>query len=144
MWILPVTHVFFVLLLGLRKPLLDLHAFRQTQTALSVYWLIHGGPWLAYETPVLGASWSIPFEFPLYQWLVALLALLHVPLDVAGRLVYFAFYAATLWPLWVFIRSVGLGRVAYLNTAILFMTAPLYLYWSRTFLTESCSLFCCC
>jgi hypothetical protein len=37
----------YVLIAGLWQPLLDIHWFRQTQTALSVYWLIQGGPWLA-------------------------------------------------------------------------------------------------
>ena len=130
----------FVLASGLWQPLLDLHSFRQTQTALSAYWLLRGGPWLAYETPVLGAPWSIPFEFPLYQWIVAIIATTGLPLDGAGRLVAFGFYLATLWPIYILFRAVGLGRIAFLSTGILFMTSPLYLFWSRTFLMESCSL----
>ena len=131
----------FVLASGLWQPLLDLHSFRQTQTALSAYWLLRGGPWLAYETPVLGAPWSIPFEFPLYQWIVAIIATTGLPLDGAGRLVAFGFYLATLWPIYILFRAVGLGRIAFLSTGILFMTSPLYLFWSRTFLMESCALF---
>jgi len=130
-----------VLLRGLWQPLLDMHAFRQTQTAITVYWLVHGGPWLAYETPVLGAQWSIPFEFPVYQWIVAPLAMAGVPLDAAGRIISFLFYVATLWPMALLFRVTGLGRVTFRCTAILFMTAPLYLYWSRTFMPESCALF---
>lgn len=133
-----------VLLAGLWQPLLDMHGFRQSQTALSVYWLLQGGPWLAYETPVVGAPWSIPFEFPIYQWIVALVAATGVPLDGAGRLVAFAFYVATLWPLRLVFRATGLGRSAFLATAVLFMNAPLYLFWSRTFLVESCALFFAC
>ncbi len=68
--------------------LIDRHSFRQTQTAISVRSMLDGGPWLAYETPVLGRPWSIPFEFPTYQWLVALTVLAtHLPLDQAGRVV---------------------------------------------------------
>ena len=130
-----------VLVHSLPQPLLDLHSFRQTQTALTVYWMVHGGPWLAYETPVLGAPWSIPFEFPIYQWAVSLLAAAGIPIDAAGRIISFAFYVATLWPLAVLFRAVGLNRIAFLSTSILFMTAPLYLYWSRAFLVESCALF---
>lgn len=131
----------FVLASGLWQPLLDLHSFRQTQTALSAYWLLRGGPWLAYETPVLGAPWSIPFEFPLYQWVVAIIATTGLPLEGAGRLVAFGFYLATLCPIYILFRAVGLGRIAFLSTGILFMTSPLYLFWSRTFLMESCALF---
>ena len=100
-----ILRAFYVLTLGLGHPLLDMHAFRQTQTALSVYWFTHGGPWLRYETPVLGAPWSIPFEFPLFQWLVSLVVEVGVPIDAAGRIVAFSFYLATLWPLHVLIRA---------------------------------------
>src|SRR5258708_806650 len=68
--------------------LIDRRSFRQTQTAISVRAMLDGGPWLAYETPVLGQPWSIPFEFPTYQWLVALTELAtHLPIDQAGRVV---------------------------------------------------------
>ena len=130
-----------VLASGLWQPPLDMHPFRQTQTALSVYWLIQGGPWFAYETPVLGAPWSIPFEFPLYQWIVAIVAMTGLPIDAAGRIVAFAFYIATLWPINIFFRATGLGRIAFLSTGILFLTAPLYLFWSRTVMIKSCALF---
>ena len=136
-----ILRALFVLASGLWQPLLDLHSFRQTQTALSAYWLLRGGPWLAYETPVLGAPWSIPFEFPLYQWIVAITAKTGLPLDGAGRLVSFGFYLATLGPMYILFRAVGLGRIAFLSTGILFMASPLYLYWSRTFMIESCALF---
>lgn len=52
------------------KPILDMFSFRQTQTAISVLWMIKEGHYLNYQTPVLGFPWSIPFEFPLYQWMV--------------------------------------------------------------------------
>jgi hypothetical protein len=53
---------------------LDLYSFRQTQTAITTYWLGINGFSLNYETPVVGPPWSIPFEFPLYQYMVVLLA----------------------------------------------------------------------
>jgi hypothetical protein len=136
-----VLYAIMVLISGISQPLMDLPSFRQTQTALSVYWLVHGSHWLAYETPVLGAPWPVPFEFPLYQWIVAVLVKVGAPIDPAGRLVSFIFYVATLWPMHVFFRAARLGRIASLSTAILFMTAPLYLYYSRTFMIESCALF---
>ena len=73
---------------GWTHNLLDAHGFRQTQTAISTYYLLKGSSVLAYETPVLGPPWSIPFEFPLYQWLVALaVAVLDLNIESAGRLV---------------------------------------------------------
>lgn len=131
----------YVLLIGIKTPILDNFTFRQTQTALTTYWLTHGGPWFAYETPVLGAPWSIPFEFPVFQLIAAGVASLGVHLDVAGRSVNFAFYLATLWPLGMLSQTLGLSRAGYLATAILYVLSPTYLYWSRTFLIESCALF---
>lgn len=73
---------------GWYHSIFDFHGFRQAQTAISANSILYGGPILHYETPVLGPPWSIPFEFPLYQVLVALLAkLLSSPLDQTGRFV---------------------------------------------------------
>ncbi|WP_277186089.1 hypothetical protein, partial [Caballeronia sp. BR00000012568055] len=43
------------------QPLLGLHAFRQTQTALTSYWACKQGVQLSYWTPVAGFPWAIPF-----------------------------------------------------------------------------------
>jgi hypothetical protein len=139
--ILAISHAIAVLFLGFGNPLLDLHSFRQTQTALSAYWILKGGAWLAYETPVVGAPWAIPFEFPIYQLLAAGLAKSGLPLDGAGRIVTFTFFLASLWPLRILFDELRLGRVSYLTTSILFVASPLYLYWSRTFMIESSALF---
>src|SRR5690242_16322451 len=48
--------------------ILEAHAFRQTQTAITSFWFCRTGFKLAYETPVAGYPWSIPYEFPLYQY----------------------------------------------------------------------------
>jgi len=135
------VHAVGVLLVGITQPLLDLHSFRQTQTALSVYWLAQGGPWLAYETPVVGAPWSIPFEFPVYQLVVAGITSLGVPIVIAGRLVSFGFLIGTLWPLHMLYKELRLGPAAWLASAALLLAAPMYAYWSRTFLIETCALF---
>lgn len=122
-------------------PILEKHQFRQTQTALSAYWLLQGGPALAYQTPVVGAPWVIPFEFPLYQWCVAGVARLGVPLDSAGRLVSWLYYAASL-PLAAYVlRRIGLPRDMILGALVLWLFSPLYVFWSRTFMIESCAVF---
>jgi hypothetical protein len=135
------AHAVGVLWLGLFQPITDMHAFRQTQTAITAYWLWKGGAWFAYETPVLGHPWAIPFEFPLYQYLVALLRLFGVPIDVGGRLVSFGFYLGCLWPLRLLFRTCRLGRNAYLTVSVLFLSSPLYLFWGRTVMIETCALF---
>ncbi|QTL02466.1 phospholipid carrier-dependent glycosyltransferase [Aquabacter sp. L1I39] len=132
---------FYMLIIGIRGPILDILYFRQTQTAISAYWIAQGGPWLAYETPVLGAPWSIPFEFPIFQLIVAAVSKAHVPLDVAGRAVNYSFFLLSLLPLASLARTLNVNRNTYLTTAALFLFSPFYVYWSRTFLIESCALF---
>ncbi len=141
MFAAAILHAIFILTLGINKPLLDLHKFRQTQTALTTYWILKGGPWLAYETPVLGAPWSIPFEFPLYQLLTAGLTVLGLPLEIAGRVISYGFFLCCLWPLWILFGELKMGRPVFLATAILFLCCPLYLYFGRTFMIETCALF---
>src|SRR5688572_368259 len=67
---------------GWELPLTDHWRFRETQTALSARSILEQGFSLAYETPVLGAPWSIPFEFPTYQAITALVVkTAGLPLD---------------------------------------------------------------
>jgi hypothetical protein len=139
--VLAFLFALWVLATGLFQPLLDQYAFRQTQTALASYWLMQGGPILAYETPVVGFPWSIPYEFPVYQIIVALLSKTGVPLDAAGRIVSFVFFVGCLWPVHVLFRALRLGPFAFPCVAIPFLLCPLYLFWGRTFMVETCALF---
>jgi hypothetical protein len=130
-----------VLCIGVFQPLLDQYFFRQTQTALTSYWLMRGGPIFAYETPVAGFPWSIPYEFPLYQLIAAALSSTGMPLDAAGRIVSFVFFVGCLWPMRVLFRALRFDAFAFPCVAILFLLCPLYLYWGRTFMVETCALF---
>jgi hypothetical protein len=136
-----VLHASYYLWVGLFAPILDVQPFRQAQTAISAYWALHDGLKLAYETPVLGYPWSIPFEFPLYQWLVAVLGYFGMPIDVAGRLWSFAFLVACIWPLQMLFKALDLPRYVLPMTGILLFSSPIYIYWGRTVMIESCALF---
>jgi hypothetical protein len=142
LWWLGVAASLLVLALSWHLPLLEAHSFRQTQTAISSYWMADGGPWLAYQTPVLGAPWSIPFEFPLFQALaLAAASLLPINLDQAGRLVSCLFGIATAWPLRHAIRSItGRERLADLAAGLVLLS-PLMLFWSRAFMIETTAVF---
>jgi hypothetical protein len=67
MFMLLLLHSAYAMTTGWNHTILDQYGFRQAQTAATLEYLVKGGPWFAYETPVLGPPWSIPFEFPLYQ-----------------------------------------------------------------------------
>jgi Dolichyl-phosphate-mannose-protein mannosyltransferase len=135
------VHATYFLWVGIAGPALDLFSFRQTQTAISAYWAWREGFRLAYQTPVLGFPWSIPFEFPIYQWLMVLARYAGVPFDIGGRLLSFGFYIASLLPLLSVTRSLKLDRSTFLIIGVLFLSSPLYIFWSRTILIESCALF---
>jgi hypothetical protein len=124
------------------QSLLEMHGFRQTQTALTVYWLLQGGPWLAYETPVLGAPWAIPIEFPVYQWLVSLISHCSgADIERVGRAVSYTLFLSTLAPVRVILRETGQTEQTFPVAAALLLLAPIHLFWGRTFTIEAAALF---
>jgi ABC-type proline/glycine betaine transport system permease subunit len=140
-FIASVLYAIYISSVGWDSNLLLGHIFRQTQTAVTVKALLNGGPWLAYETPVLGPPWSIPFEFPLYQWVVALVAKtgwLHI--NQAGRFVSEMFFFSMLFPLYKILGSLQLSKKKRYIVLALTCISPLYLFWSRTFMIESTAL----
>ncbi|MFA6176538.1 MAG: hypothetical protein WC765_08180, partial [Phycisphaerae bacterium] len=76
------------------KPLLDMHSFRQTQTAMSAYYMAKDPRmFFNYITPVLGKPWELPLELPIYQWIVARWHnVSEMGLDQSGKLVSIAFW----------------------------------------------------
>jgi hypothetical protein len=120
----------------------DQHSFRQCQTAISTYYTIKDGFHLDYETPVLGKPWSIPLEFPLYQWVVAATTMLfHSPLDQTGRFWSLLFFYLSLFPLFSLLGVFTKDREKRLLVLSFVLINPTYLFWSRTFLIESLVLF---
>jgi len=129
---------------GWGNPLLDMHAFRQTQTAITVDSMLDHGPLLPYEIPVFGPPWSLPFELPVFQWLVAgLVRLLRTPIDQTGRLVCASFFYLSFIPIYTLLGSLRIRPAHRLVFLILLLASPLYLFWSRTFMIESLALFLC-
>ncbi len=132
----------FIAIAYCRQPLVEMESYRQTQTAITAYWMINDGWRLAYETPVVGYPWSIPFEFPIYQSLVALLAwAFHVPLDATGRLVSFCFLLGCGYPALQTVSRLKLPRQVAWIFCVLLWSSPLYLFWGRAFLIETAALF---
>ena len=138
--VLVAAHLMIVSI-GWNNPILEQHGFRQTQTAISSYWLLRGSPLLAYETPVLGPPWSVPYEFPLYQASVAFWSKwTHMQLDQSGRTVsLLSFYICLLWVGWL-MRRLQLPAACFATFSILYLTSPLYLFWSRTFMIETTAI----
>ncbi len=127
---------------GFWHSILDEHSFRQAQTAITAHFLAAGGPFFRYETPVLGAPWSIPFELPVYQWIVVKFSWLSsLPIEQSGRVVGRAFFYLMLLPLHSILLSLGMSARGRIATLTIFLLSPVYLFWSRTFMIESTATF---
>jgi hypothetical protein len=133
--------LFWIRTLG--QPLIDAFSFRQTQTALTAFWLQPGLSWiLHYETPVLGAPWEVPFEFPFYQFIVAALSrIAWLDLSFSGRVVSLIFGLGAMAMAIALLRQYGFSRLAQLIFATLYLSSSIYLYWNRSFMIESTALF---
>ena len=132
----------YIALRYIQQPLADVHAFRQSQTALTTYWMLKEGWTLAYQTPVAGFPWAIPFEFPIYQALVAVIvALTGFDLVAVGRFVSYGFLIACVYPAFALGLRLDLPKTVPLVFCALMWTSPLNVYWGRTFMIESAALF---
>jgi len=141
LWMACMAFSLWAVTVGWNNTIFDNHGFRQSQTAITTYYLRFGN-FFSYETPVLGPPWSIPFELPVYETIVAASSKsLHLPLDQTGRLISVIFFYATLLPFFVVMRKLGTSRLAIFPTLALFAISPFYLFWSRTFMIESTALF---
>jgi len=117
------------------------HGFRQAQTALTTEQIAKGGPVIAYHTPVFGPPWSIPMEFPVFQWTVAKLhSVLHSDLVSTGRAVSYLSFLAAVLAIYRLCRILKLSKQAGLFAAGTMLLTPLYVFWSRAFLIECSAL----
>lgn len=120
--------------------LLDRFQFRQTQTALTAYWIQQEGFHLAYLMPIFGPPWSAPMEFPLYQCLVANLAdFTEISLVSAARTLGILFFLSTLPAVHGLARLIEPNSRRSLIIPAALLTAPVCLFYSRAFMIESCA-----
>ena len=124
------------------QPIIEAHGFRQTQTAISALWIFRGYSTLSYLTPIMGAPWSIPFEFPVYQWIVACLANVSgLGIDHSGRLITLSFHLASAVLVYRTAALLSTDRRLGWISAGVFLAAPMGLFWARSVMIESAALF---
>jgi hypothetical protein len=116
--------------------------FRQTHTAISAYHIQRDRDFsLAYPVPVMGKPWSVPSEFPLYQWTVVLVSdTFRLPLQESGRLVSLLCFYLSLPAVFLLLRRAGLRPVLCLIPVSLILACPLYIFYARAFLIETMAL----
>jgi len=116
--------------------------FRQAQTALSAYWIKADNDFsLAYPTPVVGKPWSVPMEFPLYQWTVVVTGnVTGWGLTKAGRAVSIACFYLALPAVFLLLQRWRVAVAWRWLVLALVVTCPLYVFYSRAFLIETMAL----
>ena len=116
--------------------------FRQAQTALSIYWIDAENDFsLAYPTPVLGKPWSIPMEFPLYQWTVAVVSkVTNWSITKAGRAVSIGCFYLCLPAIFLLMKrwAVHPNRRWWILSVV--VTCPLYIFYTRGIFIETMAL----
>ena len=120
----------------LAQPLVEAHAFRQTQTAYTALLYARDGIDLLHpRVPVLGPPYDLAFEFPLFQAIAAIPIALGLPADPALRGTSLVFFLVSAALLWLLVRR-GAGSAAAFATLVAFLFSPLALVWSRTSTVE--------
>lgn len=116
--------------------------YRQAQTALSAFFIKQEGNFsLEYPTPVLGKPWSIPMEFPLYQWTVAAVSqLTGLGITKAGRLVGIACFYLCLPALFLLLGRWQVERARRWLVLTVVVTCPFYVFYARAVLIETMAL----
>jgi 4-amino-4-deoxy-L-arabinose transferase-like glycosyltransferase len=126
---------------GWSHALSDSYGWTQTETAIRVHFIRQGGPWLDYETPVLGPPWRMPHELPVYHLLVAALAAATaLGIEPAGRVVSLGFFYAALSAAYALLGELGVASRHRMLMLALCLLSPLYVFWSRTLTVEPAAL----
>jgi 4-amino-4-deoxy-L-arabinose transferase-like glycosyltransferase len=140
--LIVVLHFLTIAIVFSDQPPIDAHSFRQSQTAISTYWLVREGFTFAYPTPVVGKPWAIPFEFPLYQYIAAtIVRITGWDLNTVSRLVSTFFVIACIFPVHGTLKISGFTVRTSLLFIILFLSSPIYMYWGRSIMIETTALF---
>ena len=117
-------------------PLLEKHAFRQTQTAYTARVFHEDGIDLLHpKLPVFGEPFEAPFEFPLFQALASIPMELGVETDTALRATSLACFLLTALLLYGLVRYVA-GPASGIAALTAFTLTPLAVVWSRTSMIE--------
>ncbi|MBF0553010.1 MAG: glycosyltransferase family 39 protein [Nitrospirae bacterium] len=131
-----------VRVVNIASPILEEHAFRQTQTAITIWTFVKEGiSFFSYQTPVFGPPWQAPFEFPLFQAAAAVIVKAGLSsIDVAARLTNIIFFYLSAFFLFIlcgrFFRERG---IAY-TIVLCYVLSPYTIFWSRTSMIDYASV----
>ena len=130
-----------IVLIGFENPIENHHSFRQSQTAITIYWMLNENLF-SYIVPVTLPPWNMPRELPLYQFTVVILCKIF---DFQNRnLCKRSFDHLFLFKLFFLYKNSLLllkSRITSRLVILLYLYSPVYLFWSRTCMIESCAVF---
>ena len=120
----------------------DLHAFRQTQTAITIQnYFRDGWSLLHYETPVFGKPWQVLMECPIYQTVVyAVMRLLgQTDIDFWSRAVSLVVFYCSAWMLKKAADFLVKGDGG-LYICSVYLLSAFNIYWSRAAMIDFMSV----
>src|ERR1700680_626704 len=121
---------------NLNAPLLAISPFRQTETAYpALIYHQQGINLLIPQLPVLGKPWQVPFEFPLFQAMAAVIMDLGGAVDWAMRMSAVICFMGTALALWGLVRHLSTRTAAGL-ALLVFLASPFTVWWSRASMIE--------
>jgi len=121
---------------NLNAPLLAISSFRQTESAYPALIYHQQGINLLFpQLPVLGKPWQVPFEFPLFQAMAAVLMNLGGAADWAMRVSSVICFVATAVAVWGLVRHLS-TRTAAGIAVLVFLASPFNVWWSRASMIE--------
>jgi hypothetical protein len=134
-------------LVNLNNPILEMHGFRQSQTAITVQSYINEGlSVFNYKTPVFAPPWTVPFEFPTYQtsafFIYKILELFaFTNLDISLRVCSIIYFYGGLLFLYLLSSRLFSSNKLSVFIAFFYLFLPFNIYWSRTSMIEFCAVF---
>lgn len=121
---------------SLNGPLLAISSFRQTETAYpALIYHQQGINLFVPQLPVLGRPWQVPYEFPLFQAMAAVIMNLGGGIDWSLRISSVICFMATAFAVWGLVRYLS-TRTAACIALLVFLASPFNVLWSRASMIE--------
>jgi hypothetical protein len=119
-----------------------IHHYRQAQTAMTALYLPFDGFNLGYSTPIMGFPWTVPLEFPIFQWLAVLAEqLTGADLIVSGKTINILCHIINNFLIIQIFKRLKIDSMIVLTGLIFYNFSPFYLVFDSAFLIDSFSLF---
>ena len=144
-FLLVIVYSSLFVLFSLDIPILEHHSFRQTQTAIISWYIV--GPFDLINTPlpIFGPPWLLNQELPIFQYLVKVIYF-GIGLDTlqglqnVGRSLSWVLSLLVLVPIYYLSKLYSIDREDFFIFSSLYLSAPLYVFFSTSFAIESTAL----